>query len=52
MNRWLKKLLVDKVFSVLMVRRSQNQSRAQDMSQRLRDNRDLQEFLQNTQDVS
>lgn len=40
------------MFSVLMVRHSKNQSRAQEVSQRLRDNRDLQHFLQNTQDVS
>lgn len=43
---------VVKVFSVLMVRHSKNKSRAQEVSQRLRDNRDLQHFLQNTQDVS
>lgn len=43
---------VDKVFSVLMVRHSKNNSRALEVSQRLRDNRDLQHFLQNTQDVS
>lgn len=48
----LKKLEVGKLFCVLMVRHSKNKSRAQEVSQRLRDNRELQHFLQNTQDVS
>lgn len=43
---------VVKVFSLLMVRHCKNKNRAQEVSQRLRDNRDLQHFLQNTQDVS
>uniref|UniRef100_H3DPL3 Spectrin beta chain n=1 Tax=Tetraodon nigroviridis TaxID=99883 RepID=H3DPL3_TETNG len=33
-------------------RHSKNKSRAQEVSQRLRDNRDLQHFLQNTQDLT
>lgn len=33
-------------------RRDKNKRRAQEVSQQLRDNRDLQHFLQNTQDVS
>lgn len=37
---------------VPIFRHSRNRSRAQEVSQRLRDNRDLQRFLQNTQDVS
>lgn len=38
--------------SVLILRHGKNKNRAQEVSERLRDNRDLQHFLQNTQDVS
>ena len=36
----------------LLLRRSKNKRRAEEVSEKLRDNRDLQHFLQNTQDVS